>query len=407
MNSRQSVDETASRASLALDNLRAFVILLVLSFHSSLAYLAFLPSAPFAFDQPPYMWRSFPIVDPERSFGLEIYCAWQDVFLMSLFLLVSGLFVWPSLNRKGAGLFLRDRFLRIGLPFAVVVLFLMPVANYPTYLQGAAAPSVAAYWRHWLALPFWPAGPMWFLWPLLVAGIAAAALYRFAPQAGRAWAWIAASRPARLAAGFLVLSLLAYVPLALAFTPWPWAQFGPFSFQESRPLHYALYFFAGVGLGAGGIGRPFFAPDGVLARRWPLWLGFAAASFLLWMGLTWLTMTGSPPLILRALAYAGFPLACFGSCFAVLAVFLRFGRSNSRLVQSLRLNAYGIYLVHYPFVVWLQYALLPFAWPGIVKAATVFTGTLLASWATTAAIRLLPPAAAILGTRRQALPRAS
>jgi len=39
-----------ARASLALDNLRALVILLVLSFHSVLAYLNFLPASPFAFD---------------------------------------------------------------------------------------------------------------------------------------------------------------------------------------------------------------------------------------------------------------------------------------------------------------------------------------------------------------------
>ena len=37
------------RSSLAIDNLRAFVILLVLSFHSVLAYLQFLPAEPFSF----------------------------------------------------------------------------------------------------------------------------------------------------------------------------------------------------------------------------------------------------------------------------------------------------------------------------------------------------------------------
>jgi hypothetical protein len=49
------------RSSLALDNLRAFVILLVLSFHSVLAYLQFLPVEPFSFDSPPYLCRAFPI----------------------------------------------------------------------------------------------------------------------------------------------------------------------------------------------------------------------------------------------------------------------------------------------------------------------------------------------------------
>src|SRR5881394_1183906 len=139
------------RSSLAFDNLRAFVILLVLSFHSVLAYLQFLPAEPFPFDSPPYMWRAFPIVDSQRWFGFDLYCAWQDVFLMSLFFFLSGLFVRPSLNRKGAANFLNGRLLRLGLPFVLVVALLMPATLYPTYLQTASNPGVAAYWRHWIA----------------------------------------------------------------------------------------------------------------------------------------------------------------------------------------------------------------------------------------------------------------
>jgi hypothetical protein len=89
------------RSSLALDNLRAFVILLVLSFHSVLAYLQFLPAAPYPFDSPPYQWRAIPIVDSHRWLGFDLYCAWQDVFLMSLFFFISGVFVWSRLGRKG------------------------------------------------------------------------------------------------------------------------------------------------------------------------------------------------------------------------------------------------------------------------------------------------------------------
>src|ERR1700756_5390689 len=172
------------RSSLALDNLRAFVILLVLSFHSVLAYLRFLPAQPYAFDKPPYLWRAIPIIDSHRWFGFDLYCAWQDVFLMSLFFFLSGLFVWPSLNRKGAANFLNGRLLRLGLPFVLVVAILMPVTLYPTYLETASDPGLSAYWRHWLALPFWPCGPMWFLWLLLVGGFGAAALHPGVPGVG-------------------------------------------------------------------------------------------------------------------------------------------------------------------------------------------------------------------------------
>src|SRR5437588_7074225 len=210
------------RSSLALDNLRAFVILLVLSFHSVLAYLQFLPADPFPFGSPPYLWRAFPIVDSHRWLGFDLYCASQDVFLMSLFFLLSGLFVWPSLRRRGTANFLHGRILRLGLPFVLVVAILMPPTLYPTYLQRANDPSVAAYWRHWLALPFWPCGPMWFLWLLLVADFTAAALHQFAPRLGNAVIRVSAAagiRPARYFAGFLFASAFAYVPMAIAFTP--------------------------------------------------------------------------------------------------------------------------------------------------------------------------------------------
>ena len=393
------------RSSVALDNLRAFVILLVLSFHSVLAYLQFLPAAPFPFDSAPYMWRAFPIVDSHRWFGFDLYCAWQDVFLMSLFFFLSGLFVWPSLCRKGTANFLHGRILRLGLPFVLVVAILMPPTLYPTYLQTASSPGVAAYWRHWLALPFWPCGPMWFLWLLLVADFMAAALHRFAPALGNLLirvSSVAAEYPARYFAGFVFASALAYVPLAVAFTPSAWFQLGPFAFQISRPLHYALYFFAGLGLGAGGVERGLLAADGPLVRRWPVWIIAAMGSLLIWMGLTGLTMEegASSSLGVQTLAALSFVFACFASCFAVLAVALRFISRRLPSLAGLRDRAYGMYLVHYLFVVWLQFALLGSALPAVIKGAVVFGGILFLSWGTVAALRRVPSVGQIIGTDR-------
>jgi glucans biosynthesis protein C len=397
----------SGRASLALDNLRAYVILLVLAFHSSLAYLNFLPSSPFPFNSPPYSWRAFPIVDSHRWLGLELFCAWQDVFLMTLFFFLSGLFVWPSLKRKGVLPFLCGRILRLGLPFALVVVLLMPIANYPTYLQTAVDPSVAAYWRHFLALPFWPSGPMWFLWLLLAADLAAAGLHPTAPRWGD-WlarlAGVAGEKPLITLAGLLILSALAYVPLALVFTPERWFQFGPFAFQESRPLQYAVYFFAGAGIGAYGIERGLFAPDGALAKHWKSWLALALGSFTLWLGLTALIVKiqGAAPIDLQALDDLSYVLACFGSCFCVLALVLRFAAKRRAWLGSLSRNAYGMYLVHYLFVIWLQYAFLPAELSGILKAVAVFACTVLLSWTITAGLGRLPALAQILGGGRRA-----
>jgi len=117
-----------SKTSLALSNLRAFVILLVLAFHSVLAYLGSQPAPPPPFDSPPYWWRAVPIIDRERWFGFDLFSAFTYLYLMQLMFFLSGLFVWPSLQRKGGKIFLPDRLLRLGVPFFIGVFPLIPVA---------------------------------------------------------------------------------------------------------------------------------------------------------------------------------------------------------------------------------------------------------------------------------------
>src|SRR3954449_3717099 len=104
-----SRDQVMPRASVGIDNLRAVVIVMVLAFHAMTAYIAFIPTQPFALDAPPYLWRAFPIVDQQRFFGFDLFCGWLDVFLMSFFYLLSGLFVWSSLTREGPTAVPHDR----------------------------------------------------------------------------------------------------------------------------------------------------------------------------------------------------------------------------------------------------------------------------------------------------------
>ena len=394
-----------SKSNLALSNLRAVVILIVLAFHSVLAYLDFLPSTPYPFDRPPFEWQAIPIIDERRWMGFDIFCAWQDVYLMSFMFFLSGLFVWPSLKRKQSGAFLIERFKRIGLPLVVVVIFVMPIAYYPTYRVSAVDPSVAAYWEAWRALPFWPSGPLWFLWQLLAFDLIAAALYRFAPRCGDLLGQLASSaraHPIRYFLGLVAASSIAYIPLALIFSPWNWTHFGAFAFQLSRPLHYLVYFLAGLGIGAYGLERGLLAPDGSLGKHWGAWLAAALAAFLLWMGLTALTMDDGEkaPLALQFAADFAFVLACATGCFFFVAIFLRFGQHRSPIYDSLSESAYGMYLVHYVFVVWMQYALLGIPLLAIAKAAIVFSITLLLSWVTTSAMQSLPFGLRLIGTKR-------
>ena len=91
-----------------------------------------------------------------------------------------------------------------------------------------------------------------------------------------------------------------------------------------------------------------------------------------------------------------FVLCCGATVFGMTGLFLRFAKRRVRIFDSLSENAYGIYIVHYVFVTWLQYLLLgsPVA-PG-VKGLVVFACTLICSWGTAAAIRRISAVAKVV-----------
>jgi hypothetical protein len=76
--------------------------------------------------------------------------------------------------------------------------------------------------------------------------------------------------------------------------------------------------------------------------------------------------------------------------FAIMAFFLRFKQGGFSVLDALQNDAYGIFLVHYAYMLWLQYFLFDYDWPAIVKAGIVFVVGLLASWATTDVLRRIP-----------------
>jgi len=134
------------------------------------------------------------------------------------------------------------------------------------------------------------------------------------------------------------------------------------------------------------------ASDGLLARRWAAWLAAAVAAFLLWITPTALIigLQDAGPLGLQIIANIGFVLCCASSSFFLLALFLHFAKNRSRMLDSLSRNAYGMFLIHYVFVVWLQYALLNAPLFAVAKAAIVFSVTLVLSWAISEALWQFP-----------------
>jgi surface polysaccharide O-acyltransferase-like enzyme len=167
--------------------------------------------------------------------------------------------------------------------------------------------------------------------------------------------------------------------------------------QWCRPLLYGVYFFAGIGIGTGGIDAGLLAADGALPRRWHLWLAAAIVSWWTWMGVTYFTMDGTAPMPIEIAADLCFVIACACGCFFLVAANLRFAAKRSSILAGLSANAYSLYLVHYDYVVWLQYALLGSSLFAVVKGAIVFAATLILSWMTVLAAQRIPFGARLIG----------
>jgi peptidoglycan/LPS O-acetylase OafA/YrhL len=380
----------------AIDYLRAFITLLVVAHHSFIAYAKFAPSPTHAFTSKPYIWMALPVVDSQRWLGFDLLILFNDTFFMSMMFLLAGLFVWRSIERKGDLGYLHGRALRLGLPFVVAVTILSLLAYYPSYLLRGGEHTFGVYFHQWLSLDVWPFGPAWFISVLFGFDLLAVLLHKVAPSwidaLGRACA-SAVQRPARFFFGLLGISVLAYVSMRLPFGTMRWFSFGPVAIQASRVLLYLVYFLAGIGIGTCGGDRRLLATDGLLARRWPLWLAVAVVAFILHAGFMGKTMLpgASPTVTLQAMVGVLFAMSCAASCFFLLAVFVRFARRRIKLLDHFSASAYGIYLVHYSFVTWIQYALIDVNLSAIQKGLIAFAVALVLSWITIAGIRRMPP----------------
>ena len=125
---------TRTGVNVPMGYLRAFVTALVIVHHTLLGYHPFAPPPNATLLADPRLWPAFPVVDAQRSMAASLIVGFNEAFFMSLMFLLSGLFAWQSIQRRGPAAFIRTRALRLGLPFAVGSLLLAPLAYYPAYL---------------------------------------------------------------------------------------------------------------------------------------------------------------------------------------------------------------------------------------------------------------------------------
>ena len=375
---------------ISIGYLRAFVRLLVFALHSLVAYY------PGPAPAPPLVLRmSIPIWDPRHFAGTRILIAFNEITAMSLMFFLSGLFLWPSLSRKGARVFLRERTERLGLPFLVSGGLIAALAYYPSYLQATGSVGgLGGYFSDWMSFGRWMTGPAWFLIMLFGFDLIAAAAFVVAPAWGRRLGELAANSataPLRMFAIVVAVSAAAYVPMAVAFGPYDWWRIGPIWMQKCRTLQYGAYFFLGAAVGALGLNKGLVSKTGALARAWPWWTLAMIAVFLLVGNAEAKAISAKVDrtLLWGALVAIGWVICCATCSFALISLFVRFAGRHP-LLDAFANNSYGIYLIHYPFVTWTQYELLHVHISPILKGVSVVVVAIGSAWAAAAALRRIP-----------------
>jgi surface polysaccharide O-acyltransferase-like enzyme len=370
----------------AFDRARTFITLLVVIHHSVVNF------------------THFGNGDRMRWLGFDLVVLFNDSFFMAFMFLISGLFVHDSLSRNGAGGFLRRRAWRLGIPLLVSIFVLIPIAYYASFLRyhmsGTTDFNYFHYWGRMITTGPWPSGQSWFLWVLLVFDVIAAAIWITAPKILGAFGRLIGtlrSRPMVAFAAFVVVSVVSYLPMHLWVGDGAWFEPGhyPFPIQTSRILLYPAYFFTGVGIGVVSLRAGVLAEDGEVAKRWGTWLTFAVLLFGLLLLLVfahhnWIENVASPALWWRAAYGTAFAIFSAVMAFTVLATSLRLSRASLWLLDAMQPSAYGIFLFHYMFIIWMQYFVYDPAWPAGVKAAIVFAVTLGGSWLLTVLLRKIP-----------------
>ncbi|MGA3199540.1 MAG: acyltransferase family protein [Halobacteriota archaeon] len=300
------------------DNIKILLIVIVVFIHAGLAYI------PTAEGWSPSFPGTLPFADVLVVGTFEAVAA---SFAMALFFFISAYLLVGSFDRKGRQKFLRDRFVRIGIPlFGIVAFYLILIA--------AVGANPATY----------SLGNLWFLVFLLILAVAYSVWWRFNIRVGPVPC--PGSRALLLAA--LVLGAASFVVRVW----YAWDQW--LLWHAVEPAHVPLYVLFMIG--------------GILAYR-NGWLETISPSLVKTWGIITVVGLCCIPVFIVVIGVTsvggGFTLAALlyafweaflgiGICTCLLIVFKHRWNTTGRIKAALARNVYTVYLIQIPIILYLQ-----------------------------------------------------
>ena len=369
-----------------IDHLRAALVMLVVVHHVALVYGA---GAPFYYVEPPFG-------DATGFQWLLIFVLANQAWFMGAFFLLAGYFTPAAFDRKGSGAFLRDRIIRLGIPLAVYVFLLNPLAELGAWLMPAELTGITRdpVWSDYPDLI--GLGPLWFVAMLLVFSFGYVGYKSLAGGSGRS--------PARMP-GY---TALAAFTVALAAVSYGWRMIVPLgeSVWQFPTLAYLPQYLSFFALGAIAYRRDLLTTLTAVKGALGALLAGAAAVLLFPLAFSGEMFTVEVTEALENAMGDGHwqsaAYAAWDSIFAVglvLALVVAFRAAASRknaFGTFLANHGYAVYVLHIPVVVYGAYLLRSLEMTAIAKTALVSAVVVPACFAIAFIVRKLPGVSRVL-----------
>ena len=369
-----------------MDNLRVALTVLIIFQHSSFAYA-------------PANWWYYS--DAQQQPLLAAFFVVNRSFRMSLFFLVAGYFMPYVFDRKGPRLYLKDRFRRFGIPILVFLFIVVPFLMYAYFINFRPYGSIGfvSYYFHyywgfsdhhpddWAGVE-WPdrnIAHLWFIEMLLIYAVIYAG-----------WRWLRHAlalnwpRPIRYPGPLTMIILIAVIAavtywVRLHYAVFIWRPFLGF-IQVSPadlPRDLACFLFGVLAFRNDWL-RRIPASTGY---RW-LALGVACAALFDICDLTGHSFFSVGGTSTDAKVYALWEtVTCFGFALGLPVLFREKFDFRNWFTDKLSAASYGVYVIHLPLVVALQYAMGPTGLSAIAKFLLVAVIAVPVSFALTMLLR--------------------
>ncbi len=369
-----------------IDHLRAALVTLVVLHHVALVYGA---GAPFYYVEPPFG-------DATGFRWLLVFVLANQGWFMGAFFLLAGYFTPGAFDRKGSGVFLRDRLIRLGIPLAVYVFLLNPFAELGPWLMPSELTGLtgAAGWGDYPDMI--GLGPLWFVAMLLVFSFGYVGYKSLAGGSGRTTA--AMPGYAAIGAFTVVLAAASYgwrmvVPLGESVWQFPTLAYLPqyLSFFVIGALAYRRDWLATLSSAKGVIGA--LAAAAAAVFLFPL--AFSGEMFTLEVTEALENAMGDGTW--QSAVYAAWDsVFAVGLTLGLIVAFRGMAKRKNAFGGFLAKHSYAVFVLHIPVVVYGAYLLRSIEMTAIAKTAVVSAVVVPVCFAVAFVLRRIPGVSRVL-----------